>query len=467
MFIWGGVMFIENKEYSEENNWLDKAKNFEHTLISSSKSVFDVAESWKKIGSYYDLASRQSYSLEEFKKIRVLAVEAYEKAGNFFNQDSSLISQGKSSECFALAEYMRSWIASNSQEKDKILSKSNLLSLEALKKFKNAQEKLDYGRTCNLLSQCLFERVYIATVEKEKRNFVQEGIKVSEDAISVFTELNEKNDLLLAYSLATLQSWYYANIGETDKIRKEFTQDCLAYSKKALELSNGVDNPYLKANAMWARALAILFFTDDLESSLKTAKEMWEVSSTINDNYFKGIASYLLAFVTDLMIPGEANPTKKKRLYEDVIRFSENSIKSLLPLGQDGAIAEVYLVYPQSYSSLAREYALNPKEKLAFSKIAVRIGEKGLEHALRSGSTDAMASNLHSLSKAYHYYSNLEPRKHEKPELLKSSLGYRKEYIKLVEEAFASNFWILGLGLVYAAQTETAMSSLETNDEQK
>jgi len=167
------------------------------------------------------------------------------------------------------------------------------------------------------------------------------------------------------------------------------------------------------------------------------------------------------------MIPGEANPTKKKRLYEDVIRYSENSIKSLIPVGQDAAIAEVYLVYPQSYSSLAREFALNPKEKLAFSKMSVRIGEKGLEHAIRSGSTDAMASNLHSLSKAYHSYSNLEPRKHEKPELLKNSLGYRKEYIKLVQDAFTSNFWILGLGLVYAAQTETALASLESSDEQK
>jgi KaiC/GvpD/RAD55 family RecA-like ATPase len=460
-------MFIENSGKQADVNWLETAKSCEHALISSSKSVCEVAESWKKIGFYYNMASRQSYSLEDFKKIRALAAEAYEKAGNFFKQENSLDSQGKSSECFALAEYMRSWFASNSQEKDKILNKCTDLSLEALEKYKKAKDNLDYGRTCNLFSQCLLDRVYIATVEKDKTKFVQKGINTSEDAISVFTELEEKNDLLLAFSLATLQSWYYANIGEKENIRKEYTQKCLDYSKKAYDLSAEVDNSYFRASALWARALATLTFTADLESSLKTAREMWDVSLAINDNYFKGIASYLLAFATDLMIPGEANPTKKKRLYEDIIRYSENSIKSLVPLGQDGAIAEVYLVYPQSYSSLAREYALNSKEKLALSKIAVRIGEKGLEHALRSGSTDAMASNLHSLSKAYHYYSSLEPRKHEKPELLKSSLGYRREYIKLVKEAFVSNFWILGLGLIYAAQTQTAMATLETDDEKK
>jgi KaiC/GvpD/RAD55 family RecA-like ATPase len=430
-------MFAETREKEKEFNWLEAAKSYEHALISNSKSVCDVAESWKKIGFCYSMASRQSYSLEDFKKIRVLAAGAYEKAGNFFNQEEGLIVQGMSIECFALAEYVRSWGASNSQEKDKILNKCAILSLQALEKFKKAKENLGYGRVCNLLSQCLFDRVYIATLEKDKRKFVQEGLNVSEDAISVFTKLDEKTDLILAFSLATLQSWYYANIGEEEKVRKEYAEKCLDYSKKALDLSAEVD------------------------------KEMWDISSFIKDNYFKGIASYLLAFVTDLMIPGEANPTKKKRLYEDVIRYSENSIKSLLPVGQDGAIAEVYLVYPQSYSSLAREYALVPKEKLALSKMAVRIGEKGLEHALRSGSTDAIASNLHSLSKAYHYYSNLEPRKHEKPELLKNSLRYRKEEIKLVQEAFTSNFWILGVGLIYAAQTETALASLETNDDQK
>ena len=144
-----------------------------------------------------------------------------------------------------------------------------------------------------------------------------------------------------------------------------------------------------------------------------------------------------------------------------------DAIKNLKHVNQDAAIAEVYLVYPQSYSYLAREFALNPTEKLAYSKKAVRIGEKGLEYALRSGSSDAIASTLHSLSKAYTYYSNLEPRMHEKPELLRVSLGYRKEYIRMVQEAFASNSWILGLGLVYAGQTEADLAKLDSIEDKK
>jgi hypothetical protein len=125
------------------------------------------------------------------------------------------------------------------------------------------------------------------------------------------------------------------------------------------------------------------------------------------------------------------------------------------------------LVYPQSYFSLAREFAVSPIEKLAFSKKAVRLGEKGLEHALRSGSSDAIASNLHVLSKAYNYFANLEPRASEKPELLRIALNYRREYVRIVQTDFTSNFWMTCLGWVYAAQTEVDLARLEITEEKK
>jgi KaiC/GvpD/RAD55 family RecA-like ATPase len=213
--------------------------------------------------------------------------------------------------------------------------------------------------------------------------------------------------------------------------------------------------------SMWARALSTLFFTEEIESSLEYAKEMLQHASLVRDNYFKGIASYLLAYITDWMVPKEADPDKNKQRYEKIIKYAEDSIRYLQLVCRDSDIAETYLFYAQSYCCLARDFAFKPLEKLAFAKKAVRIGEKGLEYAIRSGSIDAMGSILHALSKAYHYYSNLEPRKDEKPELLKNALGYRKEYIRTIEQAFASNFWTLGVGMVYAAQIEADLARIE------
>ena len=450
-----------------EFKWLEAATFYEENIVSPKDRGLLLAQSWQKIGFCYNFASRQARNREDFKKLRQQATQAYERAAKLFGENSDPKSKGESFKCSSLAEYMQSWIASDSAEKDVCLQKCSNFGREALASFKKAEDETDYAQTCCILSQCLFDRVYLSSVESEKKAFVQEGIEFSNNAISIFEKLEIKEDIVVALYLATLHNWYLANIGENEALRKDSSEKCLAYSEKTLKLSREFDNPYVKAKAYWARTLATLFFTDDLKSSLHYAKQMWEQASTVRDTYLQGIASYFLAFTTDLMIPSEANPNRKKQMYEDIIRYSENAVKSLNYVGQDSAIAEVYLVYPQSYSYLAREFALTAKEKLALAKTAVRIGEKGLEHAIRSGSSDGIASNLHSLSKAYHYYSNLEPRPHEKPELLKTALGYRKEYVKLVQKAFKSNLWTLGLGLVYAAQAEEDLSMLESNEEIK
>jgi KaiC/GvpD/RAD55 family RecA-like ATPase len=450
-----------------EYRWLDAAKSYEQTLHSRLDSGSFAAQTWQKTGFCYSMASRQTDSVEEFKKLRQLAVEAYETAAKLFEKDSSLENRGKSAECLAMAEYTRSWLASSSSEKERMLDGCCAYGKKALEAFKKTGDELSYGKTCNNLSLCLFNRLCIASTLEEKRKIVQEGIDNASDALSVLSKLENKDELLTAFSLASLQSWYAANISEQEEERKDIANRCVSYSEKAITLSKEIGNPYSKAMSMWAGAFSTLFFTERIESSLEYAKEMLQQASVIKDNYFKGVAYYLLAHITDWMVDIEVDPDKKKQRYEEIIKYAEDGIRHFQLVCRDSDIAETYVFYAQSYSYLAREFAVKPLEKLAFSKKAVRIGEKGLEHAIRSGSTDALCSTLHALSKALHYQSHLETRKDEKLELLRNALGYRKEYVKCVQKALASSFWVLGVGLVYVAQIEADLAGLEKDEESK
>jgi KaiC/GvpD/RAD55 family RecA-like ATPase len=448
--------------------WLDAAVSHEQALRSKRNEIPFAARTWQRIGFCYSLASRQANDSGEFKKLQQLAVEAYEKAARLFGEDSNYLkSLGESTECHALAEYARSWVASNSSEREKALDDCCASGKKALEAFKNAGDELSYGKACNSLSLCLFERLPIASTLEDKRKILQEGIDSADKAISVMSKLENKDELPVAFSLASLQSWYAANISDQEEERKDTAIKCLSYSEKAIALSKETSDIYSKATSLWAGALATLFFTERIESALKYAEEMLQHAFMIRDNYFKGIAFYLLAHVADWMVPGEANPDRKKQTYEEIIRYSEEAIRNLQLVCRDSDIAETYLFYAQSYSCLAREFAVKPLEKLAFSKKAVRAGEKGLEHAIRSGSLDAKCSTLHALSKALHYQSYLDPRKDEKLELLRNALGHRKEYVGYVQRALASSFWVLGVGLVYAAQIEADLAGLEKDKERK
>ena len=453
------------KKMEIKYEWLEAAKSYEQA--SHSKSGTSAAEIGQRIGFCYNQASKQTRDLEEFKKLRKLAVEAYSNSAKLFEKEESLENQGKTAQCNAIAEYTRSWLASSPQEKKKMLDDCRAFGNIALKAFRNAGDELNYGKTCNTLLLCLNERLSLASTEKEKRVIAQEGLDCGSKAISVLSKLDNKSELLQAYSIASLVNWYGANISEQEEERKKLANRSLKYSKKAVALSKKGDNPYLTALSRWAATLCTLFFTEKIESALKYAKEMLQQGFIVNDNYLKGVASYILAFATDWMIPREANPGKKKKRREDIIKYAEDAIRHLQLTSQDSIIAETYMFYVESYSSLASDFAVNPSEKLTFSKKAVETGRKGLEYAVRSGSPDAIGSTLHALSKALNSCSNLEQRKDEKTKLLEEALGYRKEYIKTVERSFPSNDWVRGLGKTYAAQIEAELAGLETDEDKK
>ncbi len=57
-----------------------------------------------------------------------------------------------------------------------------------------------------------------------------------------------------------------------------------------------------KAEARWGAVWSNLFFNDDLEVSLKYAEEMLELATVVRDNYLRGVASYMIADVSDMKV---------------------------------------------------------------------------------------------------------------------------------------------------------------------
>jgi KaiC/GvpD/RAD55 family RecA-like ATPase len=450
-----------------EYKWLEAANSYEKILesgaIADSPSV---AEHWQRIGYCYDYASRQASNSDDFKSLRRMSAEAYEKAALVFGNEC-LLSRGKNAQCLAFSEYALSWITGDSSEKIRTLDKCRVLLKNALKSFKDAGEDLEFGQTANVLSNCLVDRLYVSSTGEETSEVSREAIENSEEAISILSKLQTKDELLVAYSLASVQYWYIANASEKEEERKSIANKSVAYAENALKLSDDISNPYARSLARWAAVMSTLYFTENIDCALQRAQEMLEQASIVRDNFYMGVAYYLIAHVMDWKVLSEPNPNKRKQTYEEILKCSEAGIKHLELVFQDAIIADTYLFPEQTYSQIASDYAVNLSEKILYSKKAIDIGKKGMEFAIRSGAPEAMISTLHGLSKAYYYHSNLEPKAEEKPGYLREALGFRKEYIKTARNAFPSNLWVLGVGLVYAAQIETDLSRAEKDEKNR
>jgi KaiC/GvpD/RAD55 family RecA-like ATPase/tetratricopeptide (TPR) repeat protein len=455
------------KEEEEKYEWLEAAKSYEQVSHVKSETVSFLAEIWERIGFCRNLASRQTEDSEKFKELEQLAVEAYLNAAKLFEKEGGMKNLGKSAQCNAIAEYVRSWLASDPSEKRKMLDKCLKFGKKSLEAYENTGDDLNFGKTCNELLLCLFERLYVASDWREMRIFAQEGINCANNAIGILSKVGDKSELLRAYFTASLQSWYAANISEQEEERRELMRRSLSYSEEALKLCREVDNPYYVAMSNWAAAYSTLLFTEKVESALEYAQKMLEQGMTVRDNYLKGVASYVLAFVTNWMTLREADPDKKKEGYEKIIKYSENAIRYLQLVSQNFFIAGTYLFYAESYSSLARDIKANLEERRAILKKAVENGRKGLECATVSGSPDAMVGTLHALSKALHFCSNLETEKDEKAELLKEALVHRQEYNKIVERVVPTSDWVRGVGKSYEGLIKADLVKVETDKDKK
>ena len=458
---------MDASQEETEYKWFEAARFYEQKIKSESPSGILSAELWQKIGFCYDLASRQARDTEEFKSLRRLGIRAYERAADFHKEKGKKYG-GKRQYCLAIAEYLRSWLATDSSEKIKILDKCREVTKKAMETFRTMGDDLNCGQTANFMSKVLYERMSIAPSGVEKNEICQEGIDNANGAISVLSKLNNKDELLLAFSLASIQSWYAANIEENEKDRTSLANKSLSYADSAISLSADVENPYLRAMSCWAGVYSYLYFKDDIEISMKYAKQMLNHALTVKDNYLKGIASFLLGYVSDWKVQCEENPDTKKKLYDEILKYATASIRSLNLVFQDSFIAECYTSFiAQTYFDLASDFSVSLSEKLVYSKKALASGKIGLEYAVRSGTPESMLTSLHILSKVYYYLSNVEPRKVRKPELLNEALKYRIEYLKTAENTFPANTWMSGVSKIYAGRIERDLARIEQTEKAK
>jgi KaiC/GvpD/RAD55 family RecA-like ATPase/tetratricopeptide (TPR) repeat protein len=452
------------KEKEKNYDWIEAAKSYEQALQIESITVSFAAETRERMGFCYSRASTQARDLENFKEIRQLSVEAYKDAAELFEKEGSPKNRGRSAHCSAVAEYVRSWLALNPLEKRKMLDECCLLGKKSLKAYESAGDQMGYGKMCNDLLLCLLERLYVASDWREMRSIAQEGIDCADKAIAVLSKLGNKSELLRAYFTASLQSW---NAHACMEKRKELMRRSLSYSEKALKLSREVKDPYYAAMSNWAAAFCSLLFTEKVESAMEHAKEMLKQGTVVGDNFLKGVASYVLTFVYNWMILREEDPDKRKKGHEEIIKHAEEAIRHLQLVSQDFFIAETILYYADARANAARDVVTGVKEKRSILENAVEIGRKGLEHATRSGSPDATGSTLHALSKALHFYSNLETGKDEKTRLLEEALAHRQQYVNIVKRAFQSNDWICGVGKSYEGLIKADLARVETDKDKK
>ncbi len=459
-------VILKANEQEKSHRWLAAVDSYRQALEDDLIDPSLAPDIWSRIGSCYQMASRQAENADDFRKLVQLAVDAYTGAGELWKRGGEPRNMARSQRQFALAEYARSWSALSPTDKKKSLARSCELAKKSLEGFAGVGDELDQGRTCNDLQTSIRERLIVASDSEEMKSLALEGIGYSNQAIEILSTHGDKGELLRAYSTASLLDWYVANFVEIEG-QRELVNKSLNYSDKAVQLSREVDDPYLGATSNWAVALCTLVFTEKAEIAQEYAEKMLEQGTSVKDNYLKGVAYYLLAFVTDWMMVREADPDVQKEGYRKIINYAEDAVKCLQPVGQDFYIAGTDLFYAESLSNLGRYVEKTSEEKRMLLEKAASVGREAVEHATRSGSPEAEGEALHALGKAMHYLSTISTKDDEKKRLLQEALTCREKCYRVVEKAFPSNDWLRGVNKSYRGLISEDLEKIEKEEPKK
>ncbi len=447
-------------------DWVKAIVLYEQALRAVGKRDFlRKGEIQERIGYCFYRAAFQAETQQEFKRRMELSVEAYKEAAMLFESSKDSKKNARINCCRARTSYNKSRLVEGSAERKALLDECWILKKAALMAFEEAGDLLGHGKLCNELLYCLYDRSLIEWDGQQLNKIVEEAVGYGETAIEALSEVRDEQELARAYTMTSLHCFYGANTTELEEKRKEFSQKCLSYSKKALELSEKVGDSYLSGLSNWAAATGALYFSGNMASSLEYAEKMLQQGITIQDNYVIGVAYYQLACTTIWMMRVEEDPDKKREGHSKAIRYAEDAIRHLRIIGNDYFIAETPLA--ESYSLLASEVETNREEKRILLNRAVEAGRKSLVHAERSGSPDAIGANLHDLSKALYFLSNMETKISEKKKLLEEASKHRQGYINIVERMYPSNYWVRGYGQNYQALIRAELAKIEPEKEGK
>lgn len=452
----------EAEEKKKAYLWLEAAQLLDKASATSLEKA-EKARLIESVGYCNGRASQQATSYAMFTERRKAAVEAYTKASELYAHLEDEKKTAKSDECCMLAEHNTAWLANDASEKKKALINCAVFGKESAALYDKFGDKLDYGRVCTNVLRCLFEMLYVASDSKEMAETAEDGIEYADKAIKALVKPEDNKLLLEAYSLASLQGWYAANISEETDESDRLAKRSLTFSEEAKQLSLSLDDPYLAAHSNWASAISTLFFTENTQMSFEYARKMNEQAQLAKDSYLVGVSYYILAQVSDWMAIKEPDINKKKEWFNDVIKNASDAVRHLEPISQDFFVAQARHFSAESLAMLARNADVTPKEKRAILERAVELGRAGVNDAVCSGSPDAIGATLHALSKTLQFYSNFENRKDAKTALLEEALVRRQSYIEIVQKAFPSNYWLVGVGKSYAGLIKRDLAELGTD----
>ena len=457
------------KELEKKYEWLQAAEFYKKAadLVLAENDLFKAADLNEKMGFCYYRAALQAQSNIEFRKTLKSSIKAYQ-------EESKLLGGIENEECHikrihadALTAFVKSSYEKDLKAIKRLQDKWWTLENQVVKAYERSDDLHSAGRICNdLLEYSTFDRYWLASTFKEHNEIRKESLVLTEKAIRIFSDLDDKYELSRAYLYMV---WYYgfAEYYEEDENKLiKIGQKCQQMLNKALKLSKEIGDALLISryyHAAWGVANNLKF---DPSTAVELGKKMIEYGNVAKDNYIIGIGNALTSASLIIQTDASVDPDKTKKLHEKAMKMAQKAEHYFQIINYIGGFYISYRAQIWHLSILAFSETDLIKRKRLYRK-AIEVGQEGLERleAWKRLSGDLFADLSHIIIFLSSTTSNLQ----EKNELLRKAQSFASKYFAYAQEmeipastAFTQNLIISDIqsGLASIEQNRTKKISL-------
>jgi tetratricopeptide (TPR) repeat protein len=457
------------KKKEETYDWLNAVDLYKQALNVIAKKKFSKSgEIQERIGYCLYRRAFQADTRENLKRDMLKAIEAYDKALETYDNVESLEKLAKTSHCKAMTSYIRSRLPADLAVKREQLDKCWKLESQVLNAYEESAEHKCLGRACNNLLIFLIDRLEIEWDAELRNSIVEEALKHGEKAIEIFSKTQDRIQLAQAYASTAffLKNAAFAR-GFTVKERKEYRKKALSYPQKAIEISEEIGDAYLiaQSNLRVASAGLDISGSTGLEEKQYYEKAL-QFSNLTEDKLLIARALIGLEFAAKNSTEAYEDPDKAKEAYKELLKYRDAVVDYCNIIAYDAGIAEAYWMGIDIPIEELSAMETDLKSKHSLLEEFARLGHKGLEHALLSGSMGVTFHTMRVLGWVLVRMARFETNTTKKTKLLEESSKYIEESISILKQAsalsyvepreltFANCIWSLASNQVEMATTE-------------
>jgi hypothetical protein len=460
------VILHQAEQSEKEYDWSGAAGSYEKALnLLPQDDFLKRGEIHERLGYAFYRFAFQAQSNNEFRDRLHQSTITYEKTIEFYGRPKESVKTARMLRCNAMIAYIGYWLASDANEKKRLIDECWKQTKEALNGFKEAGDTFEYGKTYNQLSTSAGLRNYYEWDCQLRERRTREAVEAGEEAVIFLSAIGLSTgdfcELTKAYvrNATCLEALSYF-IPDPDE-QKRTREKAVGYWLKARELSE--ETAFLEFFHSYCFQVQLIGWEPGTNSAIENLKNALDYGTKAKDKLVIGGSLDWLAYHTGWKVSATEDVDEKVQLIELALKHAvdaKNQFSQIAFITPRDGLFWVEAPQPEYYTKLAH-CKTDLRERGELLEKATYAASTYQERAENSGYPDIILLAHHISSYSFVHLAEIQTDPEEKEKSLKKALEHRKMSISISDKITPpAALWNRGMMIAGLADIKLALTNV-------